>query len=152
MDLVRLLPNLTTDGVQQLTKKTAASTDSPSPHPIRARNQVVENIGYGRQVVMGWDLTSWSYLAAWKMLIGQFRALISEMYAISSRTPTRQFQTFQSSTYPPCDHNRNWIRIYPICDHRAYPIVWTGDNQMFMFTKQEHKSTIKCQYAMLHGP
>ena len=27
------------------------------------------------------------------------------------------------------DHNRIWIRIYPICDHRAYPIVWMLDDQ-----------------------
>ena len=25
------------------------------------------------------------------------------------------------------DHNRIWIRIYRICDHQAYPIVWAGD-------------------------
>ena len=30
------------------------------------------------------------------------------------------------------DHNRIWIRIYPICDHRVYPIVWTGDVEYSM--------------------
>ena len=36
-------------------------------------NQVVERIEYGRGSVMGRDLASCGYLAAWKMLIGNFR-------------------------------------------------------------------------------
>ena len=57
----------------------------------------------------------------WRVRIGCVSAIVM------SRIPCR---------HTVHDHNRIWIRIYRICDHRAYPIVWAGDRKLHTTSKK----------------